>query len=198
MTTSFEDYCEDYLDLQTALMNEEEIKSARKGYADFISTEKTPKEIKKHKQALEKAKESRKLAKFYGGKALTGSATQKKWAEEIRQNILESSSLSEEQKTRIVAFSLAQSAKFWIDNRDKKAELFNVDVIIAEHAHLCELYKKHYDTLARTNFVCNKELARKEIYEALSSLTIAFRFNFPDCNFYDNYGVLIKGLKFRC
>lgn len=61
MTTSFEDYCEDYLDLHTALMNEEEIKSARKGYADFIRTEKTPKEIKKHKQALEKAKESRKL-----------------------------------------------------------------------------------------------------------------------------------------
>lgn len=198
MTLSFEDYCEDHLNLHIALMNEEEIKSARKSYSEFTRYEKTSSEIKKHNKALEKAKESRKLAKFYGGKALTGSAAQKKWGEEIRQTILLSSELSDDNKTKLCALSVAQSAKFWIDNRDKKANLFDVDVMVEEHRKLCLLYNKHNNTLVRTASAQEKELARKEIYEALSNLTIFFRFDFPNCNFYDHYGNLFKGLKFKC
>lgn len=227
MTISFVAYCT-HLDINIVLMTEEEFQSARKSYSEFIRSgkslselkkhddaleeakktcenystltryEKTTSEIKKHNKALEKTKESRKLAKFYGGKALTGSAAQKKWAEEIRQNILESSELSDDTKTKLCALSIAQSAKFWIDNKDKKATLFNIDVIVAEHRNLCELYNKHNNTLVRTASAQEKELARKEIYEALSNLTIYFRFDFPNCNFYDNFGNLIKGLKFRC
>lgn len=199
MTISFEDYCEDYLDLHIALMNEEQLKSARAGYADLIRNQKTPAQIAKHEKALAKAKESRKLAKFYGGKALTGSAAQKKWAEEIRQTVLESSALSDDQKVKLVTLDGAvNTAKFWINNKDKSPAAFNAETILAEDRKLGELYNKHYDTLVRSGPVHAKELAKKEIYEALSALTIAVTFEFPNCDFFDVYGNLQKGMKFRC
>lgn len=202
MVISFEDYCEDYLDLHIALMSDEQLKSAKKGYAELVresKPDKTPAQIAKHEKALAKAKEARKLAKFYGGKAVTGSAAQKKWAEEIRQKVLESSALSDEQKVKLVTLGgAANTAKFWINNRDKSAFAFNPETILAEDRKLGELYNKHYDTLARSGPVHEKELARKEIYEALSSGTIAVEFDFPNCDFYDVYGELRKGLKFRC
>lgn len=199
MTISFEDYCEDYLDLHIALMSEDQLKSARAGYADLVRDSKTPAEIAKHEKALAKAKESRKLAKFYGGKALTGSATQKKWAEEIRQKVLESSALSDEQKTKLVTLGgAANTAKFWINNKDKSPAAFDAATILAEDRKLRDLYNKHYDTLVRSGPVYEKELARKEIYEALLALSINVTFEFPNCNFYDVYGNLQKGLKFRC
>ncbi|HNC11721.1 MAG TPA: hypothetical protein PLF59_08110 [Cyclobacteriaceae bacterium] len=193
MTISFEDYCEDYLDLSIALMSEDQLKSARAGYADLVRDSKTPAEIAKHKKALAKAKESRKLAKFYGGKALTGSAAQKKWAEEIRQTVLESSALSDEQKINLVTLGgAANTAKFWINNKDKSPSAFDAATILAEYRKLGDLYNKHYDTLARSNPVHEKEKARKEIYEALSTLTISVTFEFPNCDFYDSYGNLKK------
>lgn len=199
MTISFEDYCEDYLDLHIALMSEDQLKSARAGYANLIRNSKTPTEIAKHEKALAKAKESRKLAKFYGGKALTGSAAQKKWAEEIRQKVLESSALSDEQKAKLVTLGgAANTAKFWINNKDKSPAAFDAATILAEDRKLGELYNKHYDTLARSGPVHTKELAKKEIYEALMALTINVTFEFPNCDFYDVYGNLQKGLKFRC
>lgn len=199
MTISFEDYCEDYLDLHIALMNEEQLKSARAGYADLVRNLKTPAEIAKHEKALAKAKESRKLAKFYGGKALIGSAAQKKWAEEIRQKVLESPALSDEQKTKLVTLDgVANTAKFWINNKDKSPSAFNTETILAEDRKLGELYNKHYNTLTRSGPVHEKELARKEIYETLSSLTVSVTFEFPNCDFYDAYGNLQKGLRFRC
>lgn len=196
---TFQDYCEEYFDLDTALMTDEQLKSARAAYADFIRTQKTPSEIAKHEKALAKARESRKLAKFYGGKALTGSAAQKKWAEEIRERVLMSSELSDEQKETLVTFSAtANTAKFWINNKDKSPAAFDPAIIIAGCKSIGELYNKHYDTLARTGSVGAKERARKEIYEALESLTVELTFDFPNCDFYDNGGKLRKGLKFKC
>lgn len=199
MNISFEDYCEDYLDLHIALMNEDQLKSARAGYADLVRNSKTPAEIAKHEKALAKAKESRKLAKFYGGKALKGSAAQKKWAEEIRQKVLESSALSDEQKTKLVTLGgPVNTAKFWINNKDKSPSAFDAEKILAEDRKLGELYNKHYDTLVRSGPVHEKEMAKKEIYEALVALSISVTFEFPNCDFYDAYGNLEKGLKFRC
>lgn len=184
MTISFEDYCEDYLDLHIALMSEEQLRSARAGYTALIRTQKTPSQIAKHEKALAKAKEARKLAKFYGGKALTGSAAQKKWAEEIRQKVLESPALSDEQKIDLVMLGgVVNTAKFWINNKDKSPSVFTADNISAEYRKLNELYDKHYDTLVRTGSVHTKELARKEIYAALSSQKIDLSFEFPNCDF---------------
>lgn len=197
---SFEEYCEDFIDQHIGLMSDEQLKDAKAGYADFVRTrEKTPAEKAKHEKALKKAKESRKLAKFYGGKALTGTAKQKKWAEEIRQNVLESADLSDEQKTTLVTLGgYTSTAKFWINNKDKKASAFKPEIIIAENTMLNELYEKHYNTLIRSNYVSELERARKEIYEALCSLTLAVTFEFPRCDFYDAFGNLNKGMKFRC
>jgi hypothetical protein len=195
MTTaklSFQDYCEEYLDLDIALMSEEQLKNARFGYSDLVGDT-------KHKQALTKAKESRKLAKFYGGKALTGSAKQKKWAEDIRQTVLESSALSDEQKTELIKLGgFTNTAKFWINNRDKASKQFDADTIVAEYQKLVALRDKHYDTLARQNPVAVKEAARKEIYEALSTTTVAMTVEFPNCDFYNFSGNLKKGLTFQC
>lgn len=202
MESGFEDYCEEFFDLHVALMSDDQLKSAKAGYADYIrksSSAKTPAEIAKHERALAKAKESRKLAKFYGGKALTGTAAQKKWAEEIRQKVLESSQLSEDQKAQLVTLgSVTNTSKFWINNKDKRPDAFNPAKIVEASRKLVDLYNKHYDTLARSGPVHAKELAKKEIYEALSSLTVNVTFDFPNCDFYDVWGVLKPGLKFRC
>jgi hypothetical protein len=202
MSISFEDYCEDYLDLHIALMSSEQLKDAQEGYAKLLSnatSNKTKSQIAKHEKALAKAKESRKLAKFYGGKALTGTSAQKKWAEEIREKILESQALSDEQKTQLVKLrGVTQTAKFWINNKDKNPGAFNTEIMLAEDKKLCELYNKHYDALVRSGPLYDRERAKKEIYEALSSLTIALTFEFPNCNFYDHFGNLRKDLKFRC
>lgn len=202
MTISFEDYCEDYLDLHIALMNDEQLKSAKDGYNELVrnnKTAKTPSEIAKHEKALAKAKESRKLAKFYGGKALKGSAAQKKWAEDIRHKVLESSALTDEQKSQLVKLGgAADTAKFWINNKSLSASAFNPAKILEEDRKLGELYNKHYETLTRCRLVHKLEPARKEIYEALSSLTVNVTFEFPNCDFYDVFGNLKKGMKFRC
>lgn len=196
---TFEDFCADYLDLHIGLMSEEQLSNSKAAYAAFLRDSRTPAETAKHQKALAKAIESRKLAKFYGGKALTGSAPQKKWAEEIRQKVLESSALSDEQKTELVALGgFTNTASFWINNRDKSPSAFDPKTIIAEYRKLQELRSKHYETLARTGYVHQIELARKEIYEALSSLKVAITFEFPRCDFYDNFGALKSGLKFRC
>lgn len=196
---TFEEYCEEYLDLHIALMSDEEIKDARQAYNKFIKPEKTPVEIEKHKKALAAAKESRKLAKFYGGKALTGSAKQKKWAESIREDVLCSNELTDEQKTELINLgSFLNTSKFWINNRNTKHSNLNPESIVDQYKMLKALNEKHYDTLAKSHDLAKKDLARKEIYSALSSLTVIIDFKYPNCDFYDSYGNLKKGLTFRC
>jgi hypothetical protein len=64
-----------------------------------------------------KAQDARVVAKQLGGKALTGSAKQKEWAEKIRAEKL--GSMSEEQAVLVCdPTNLLQSAKFWIESRD--------------------------------------------------------------------------------
>jgi hypothetical protein len=149
--------------------------------------------------SLDKAKASRKLAKFYGGKALTGSAKQKSWAESVRNTVLESNALTDEQKESLVTLGgPLNTAKFWIVNKSQNPSAFNTETILKEDCMLGELYNKHYNTLVRSESVHDKELAKKEIYQALSSLTINVTFEFPNCEFFDVFGELKKGLKFRC
>lgn len=69
------------------------------------------------KAALAKAKQSREGAKALGGKALKGSAKQKKWAEELRAKALKN--LTTEMAARVLADARMQDAKFWIENRNR-------------------------------------------------------------------------------
>lgn len=158
MKTSFEDYCEDHLDMHYSLMGEEQLKNAKSAYAAFC----------KRKASLEKAKESRKLAKFYGGSALTGTAKQKKWAEEIRQSFLESSDLTEQEKQELVTcggFTL--TAKFWIENRSVAPAKMTARNIVAQYRGLLDLRAKHDAVLSRTAPTAAKNAARKEIQDYL-------------------------------
>ena len=69
-----------------------------------------------------KAKVARESAKFFGGKALTGTAKQKEWAEKIRAEKL--SNMSPADALIVAADSLAAQSKLWIDNRNKYASEF--------------------------------------------------------------------------
>ena len=59
---------------------------------------------------------ARNIGKFFGGKALTGSAKQKVWGEQIRAKVLES--VNETQAEVLCFLTMFGSAKFWIENRD--------------------------------------------------------------------------------
>jgi hypothetical protein len=59
--------------------------------------------------------EARNIAKSFGGKALKGTAAQKKWAEQIRADILKS--VTAEQAEILCFLNIFEHAKFWIENR---------------------------------------------------------------------------------
>lgn len=179
MPTSFESYCEDYLDLHTGIATEAEIKQAKAGYAQHLKNKYSAAEKSKREYALTKAKDLRKLAKFYGGKALTGTAAQKKWAEDIRQKFLESNVLTDEEKEQLVTCGgFTNSAKFWIENRDVKPEKMTARNIVAQYRGLAELEEKHYDTLARQGEITRKNAARSEIQSYIDSCDFKFKCRF--------------------
>lgn len=90
--------------------------------------------------SLDKATKSRKLAKFYGGKALKGSAKQKSWAEAVREGVLSSTSLNDEQKESLVQCGgFTDKASFWIDNKDLNHSKFTAENIVAQYSGLAEL-----------------------------------------------------------
>lgn len=62
-----------------------------------------------------KTQDARNIAKKYGGKALTGSAKQKKWGEQIRTEKLQN--MTADQATLVCGSNLTASAHFWIENR---------------------------------------------------------------------------------
>lgn len=63
-----------------------------------------------------KAQDAKAIAKFFGGKALTGTAKQKEWAEQIRADII--GKLTAEQAELVCdPNSLCRTASFWINNR---------------------------------------------------------------------------------
>lgn len=140
---------------------------------------------------MDTLKEKRALASFYGAPALRGTKKQKEWAETIRRRVFESDELREEQKIELAAAGgRLLSAKFWIENRGAKPSAFVVQNILAELIKLELLYSKHYQTLTRTGVAAVKAEARAEIRAALEANALTYRFEFPNCDFYDRNGRL--------
>lgn len=80
-------------------------------------------ESNKIKTALSKnALDARGVAKAFGGKALTGTAKQKEWAEKIRASVLKS--VAFEDATILCNNDLTKASKFWIENREKPSADF--------------------------------------------------------------------------
>lgn len=70
-----------------------------------------------------KAQDARAVAKFFGGKALTGTAKQKEWAEKIRASVL--GWLTQDQAELVCdPASLCRTASFWINNRNRRPAEF--------------------------------------------------------------------------
>lgn len=103
-----------------------------------------------------KAQDARAVAKAFGGKALTGTAKQKEWAEKIRAEKLNAMSV---EQAELVAdpTNILQAAKFWIENRTatakaiaefeitrlallKKARALQAQVAAAEYAAIADEY----------------------------------------------------------
>lgn len=68
-----------------------------------------------------KAQDARAIAKAFGGKALTGTAKQKEWAEKIRAEKLTAMSV---EQAELVAdpTNILQNSKFWIEHRTESAQ----------------------------------------------------------------------------
>lgn len=95
-----------WVDLETGIP----FRHIRPSYSTGISTRVTS----------QKSLDARAVAKKFGGKALTGSAKQKAWAEKIRAEKLEKLN-EDDAKLLCIEFKEITKAKFWINHRDKKA-----------------------------------------------------------------------------
>ena len=83
------------------------------------------------------AKSARAIAKFFGGKALAGTARQKNWAEKIRAEKIQN--MDADAAVLIVdPNGLCVHSKFWIENRAKSAAEFEKFVTTQK-----SLLKKH-------------------------------------------------------
>lgn len=131
MAMDLYEYCDDMLDLDYDLMSDEQKMNACKSYAEYLEIERKYSNSQNF-VATEEIKEQRKFAKKFGGKALTGTAKQKKWAEQIRYEKLQKMLTVDE---KIVCIAVTQkeflASKFWIENRNK-----------SEH-EICEFIKRH-------------------------------------------------------
>ena len=121
-------------------------------------------------------KAHRKIAKFYGAAALTGSQKQKKWAESIRADVLVAEGLTDTEKTKLLDCAwFMMSASFWIDNRDIKPALFLAETIVADYRAVAALIEKHHETLTLTGPVSDKDAARSEINAAIKACTFTIK-----------------------
>lgn len=75
------------------------------------------------KSLSQKALDARKIAKKFGGKALSGTSKQIEWAEQIRAEKITNIDI-EHAKMLCNPMSLGRYAKFWINNRNKKSKEF--------------------------------------------------------------------------
>lgn len=110
---SFEDFCDDVLNLSIGLASQQELREARQAYQKHIS--------KKNAGISQKAQDGRNIARLFGGRPLTGTARQKEWAEKIRAGKI--ADMSEDHA--VLACNpdgLGRGSKFWIENRDKNAD----------------------------------------------------------------------------
>ena len=131
---------------------------------------------KVRKSISNKAQDARNIAKAFGGKALKGTAKQKEWAEKIRAEKL--AKMQFEDAVDIVTVGgFLDLAKFWIENRDKN---FTLSVVLEEFKKLKDLRVKHYDTLARSGLVSDKNAAKAEIINTIKSLKVKVVHPFPN------------------
>lgn len=123
-------------------------------------------------------KEYRKIAKFYGGKALTGTAKQKEWAEKLRADVLKSEALSDEQKAELIALEgPLKTSKFWINTRNLKAGEFIVADLLEEDKETRAVIDAN-DRGLYSNYVSDIEKAKIAIYEKLKSNKFAMTYEF--------------------
>lgn len=102
----------------------------------------------KTQKSLERATEARKAAKALGGKALTGTAKQKAWAEQIRRDFL--NMVNADEAELALESNISSSAKFWIETR----ECTSKDIIACLKGELnYETLAKHTNTVARAKKV---------------------------------------------
>ena len=119
----------------------------------------------------DKAIDARAVAKFFGGKALTGTVKQKSWAEEIRAKVL---NVVDADAAILLCnpTSLCKTSKFWIENRAKSAADFAIFIatqqsLLAEHGVVSKKATKGDDVaIARM----------REIAEEYNELTEAWGF----------------------
>lgn len=72
----------------------------------------------RHQKSLDNAKKQRETAKFFGLKALKGSAKQKSWGETIRKQCIEKLNAAHKSAViELLASELFQNASWWIDRR---------------------------------------------------------------------------------
>jgi len=127
------------------------------------------------KISQEKLKEFRKIAKFFGGKSLTGTARQKSWAEEVRSDFLKSDCVSDESKTEFIGLGgKVNGSKFWIENRLLSPTLFVAELYQSEIDGLEEIECQHWDFLVATNPTGEKNRRRDMIRDYIESCTFKF------------------------
>ena len=98
------------------------------------------------------------------------------WAEKIRAEKL--AKMQFEDAVDIVTVGgFLDLAKFWIENRDKN---FTLSVVLEEFKKLKDLRVKHYDTLARSGLVSDKNAAKAEIINTIKSLKVKVVHPFPN------------------
>lgn len=124
---NFSDFVSDHLDLREALLSAGERAEAHAAYEAWMK--KAPE--RKAWKAGQKVLADRAVAALFGGKALTGTAKQKTWAEKIRADKLrgETSQYSAYDRNEMTEAQaamacdptgLGRSAHFWIENRTRK------------------------------------------------------------------------------
>lgn len=146
--------------------------SANYGYT--ATPKRTPKQEAARQISLNKAKEARKLAKFYGGKALTGSAKQKSWGESIRNDVLASSALTDEQKeTLLQAGGFTQTAGWWIDNKDVPANEFTAENIVSKWRGLVALEDEFINNRSNLKHVIEKQVA--DVVDYMKACVFSFK-----------------------
>lgn len=91
-----------------------------------------------NKKLSEKAQAARGTAKFFGGKALKGTAKQKEWAEKIRAEKL--ASMTEDQAEMVCdPVGLLTNSKFWIENRTASGK--DIGLFIEEQKAVLKQYR---------------------------------------------------------
>lgn len=111
----------------------------------------------------EKVADYRKAAKFYCGKALTGSKAQKEWGEKIRFEFIQSDHLNDDEKAEVVGLGgWVGSAKFWIENRSS-LKVISIDNLKKELQALRGKEREWNSAFYATHETVKKDKIRAEI-----------------------------------